>query len=332
MSPALTIDADPYAFVMDPARCALIIIDMQRDFLEPGGFGDMLGNDVALLRRTIAPTRLLLEAWRRAGLLVIHTREGHRADLSDLPRAKRIRGRGKLSIGDSGPMGRILVRGEVGHGIVADLTPIAGEPVIDKPGKGAFFATDLQADPAEQRHPADGRHRRDNGGLRAHDRAGGERSRLRLPRRRGLRRVVCSGVSGGRSRDDLRAGRNVRLGRAIRDGDRRDRWPAHGRTALTTAGLATTTHALGGRPKVRVAGRPEGGRERDGRRHRGGGTARASSTIQRAQRPCAIAKVAPGRSVFSLARSPPEARSLVDRSRHVLSDTFVTCHTTPRRH
>ncbi len=144
MSPALTIDADPYAFVMDPARCALIIIDMQRDFLEPGGFGDMLGNDVALLRRTIAPTRLLLEAWRRAGLLVIHTREGHRADLADLPRAKRIRGRGKLSIGDSGPMGRILVRGEVGHGIVADLTPIVGEPVIDKPGKGAFFATDLQ--------------------------------------------------------------------------------------------------------------------------------------------------------------------------------------------
>ena len=116
---------------------------MQRDFLEPGGFGEMLGNDVSQLRRTIAPNKALLAAWRAAGLSVIHTREGHRPDLSDLPPAKKIRGRSATGIGDPGPMGRILVRGEPGHDIIAELYPIAGEPVIDKPGKGAFHATDL---------------------------------------------------------------------------------------------------------------------------------------------------------------------------------------------
>jgi nicotinamidase-related amidase len=140
-----SVSAEPYAFDFDPARAALLIIDMQRDFLEPGGFGAMLGNDVSQLRRTIEPNRRLLKAWREAGLLVMHTREGHRPDLADLPMAKKIRGRSATCIGDAGPMGRILVRGEAGHDIIPELYPAAGEPVIDKPGKGAFFATDLHA-------------------------------------------------------------------------------------------------------------------------------------------------------------------------------------------
>ena len=139
------IEAAPYPFTFDPPHAALLIIDMQRDFLEPGGFGEMLGNDVSQLRRTIEPNRRLLAAWRAAGLMVIHTREGHRPDLADLPPAKKIRGRSATCIGDSGPMGRILVRGEAGHDIIPELYPAAGEPVIDKPGKGAFFATDLHA-------------------------------------------------------------------------------------------------------------------------------------------------------------------------------------------
>ena len=144
-SETMFIEAEPYPITLDAHRSALLIIDMQRDFLEPGGFGAMLGNDVSELRRTIEPSRRLLAAWRAAGLLVIHTREGHRPDLTDLPPAKKERGKGKLSIGDAGPMGRILVRGEPGHDIIAELAPMPGEPVIDKPGKGAFFATDLQA-------------------------------------------------------------------------------------------------------------------------------------------------------------------------------------------
>jgi nicotinamidase-related amidase len=141
----LTVAAEPYAFELKPAQCALVIIDMQRDFLEPGGFGEMLGNDVGQLRRTIQPNRRLLSAWRESGLLAIHTREGHRPDLADLPGAKKVRGHGAKTIGDDGPMGRILVRGEAGHDIIPELYPQAGEPVIDKPGKGAFFATDLHA-------------------------------------------------------------------------------------------------------------------------------------------------------------------------------------------
>ena len=140
-----TVAAAPYPFELEPARTALVIIDMQRDFLEPGGFGAALGNDVSRLRRTIAPTQRLLAAARAVNLLVIHTREGHRPDLADLPPAKRARGRFATGIGDPGPMGRILVRGEPGHDIIPELAPIAGEPVIDKPGKGAFFATDLGA-------------------------------------------------------------------------------------------------------------------------------------------------------------------------------------------
>lgn len=141
----LHIDAEPYTFELIPSKAALLIIDMQRDFLEPGGFGEMLGNDVSQLRRTIEPNRKLLAAWRKAGLQVLHTREGHRPDLTDLPPAKKIRGHSKTCIGDAGPMGRILVRGEAGHDIIPELYPLPNEPVIDKPGKGAFFATDLQA-------------------------------------------------------------------------------------------------------------------------------------------------------------------------------------------
>ena len=140
-----SVQAEPYEFGFDPRHCALLIIDMQRDFVEPGGFGEALGNDVSLLRKAIAPTRRVLDAARRKGLLVIHTREGHRADLSDLPQSKKLRGRLKAGIGDPGPMGRILVRGEHGHDIIDELKPAAGEPVVDKPGKGAFYATDLEA-------------------------------------------------------------------------------------------------------------------------------------------------------------------------------------------
>ena len=137
------VEAEPYPFDLDPAHASLVIIDMQRDFLEPGGFGAALGNDVSLLRRTIVPTKRLLQAVRAAGLSVIHTREGHRPDLADLPPAKKARGRLVAGIGDPGPMGRILVRGEPGHDIIPELYPLPWEPVVDKPGKGAFHATDL---------------------------------------------------------------------------------------------------------------------------------------------------------------------------------------------
>jgi biuret amidohydrolase len=139
------INAEPYPFDLDPVRASLLIIDMQRDFLEPGGFGAALGNDVSQLRRAIAPTRSLLKQARAAALTIIHTREGHRPDLADLPPAKKARGRLPVGIGDAGPMGRILVRGEPGHDIIPELYPLPGEPVVDKPGKGAFFATDLDA-------------------------------------------------------------------------------------------------------------------------------------------------------------------------------------------
>jgi nicotinamidase-related amidase len=139
----LSIPAEPYDFAFDPAATALLIIDMQRDFVDSGGFGELLGNDVAPLRKVIAPIRRVLEAWRARGLLSIHTREGHRPDLSDCPPAKRARGKLEIGIGDVGPLGRVLVRGEWGHDIVDELRPLPGEPVIDKPGKGSFYATDL---------------------------------------------------------------------------------------------------------------------------------------------------------------------------------------------
>jgi nicotinamidase-related amidase len=141
----ITVDAEPYPFEFAPATCALLIIDMQRDFLEPGGFGDILGNDISQLRRVIEPNQTLLAAWRSKGLQVLHTREGHRPDLGCLPPVKKVRGRNPTTIGDQGPMGRILIRGEVGHDIISELYPLPTEPIIDKPGKGAFWATDLHA-------------------------------------------------------------------------------------------------------------------------------------------------------------------------------------------
>ena len=139
-----TIPAEPYEFEGERASTALVIIDMQRDFVEPGGFGEALGNDVSPLRATIAPTRRVLERARKLGMMVVHTREGHRPDLTDCPPTKIARGRGKIKIGDAAAMGRLLVRGEHGHDIVPELYPVAGEPVIDKPGKVAFYATDLE--------------------------------------------------------------------------------------------------------------------------------------------------------------------------------------------
>ena len=141
----IVVEADPEPITIDPAKTALVIIDMQRDFLEPGGFGETLGNDVSLLKRAVEPCQAVLSLARRIGMLVIHTREGHRPDLSDAPKAKVERGAPALRIGAPGPMGRILIRGEAGHDIVRELYPIAGEPVIDKPGKGAFYATDLHS-------------------------------------------------------------------------------------------------------------------------------------------------------------------------------------------
>jgi nicotinamidase-related amidase len=133
------VDAQPTPFSFDLDSVALLVIDMQRDFLLPGGFGESLGNDVSQLRRTIEPLAALMAAWRAAGLPVIHTREGHEPDLSDCPPAKLARG----AIGQQGAFGRILIRGEYGHDIIDELQPIDGEAVVDKPGKGAFYATEL---------------------------------------------------------------------------------------------------------------------------------------------------------------------------------------------
>lgn len=139
----MKIDAQPFAYAFELPHTALVLIDMQRDFIEPGGFGETLGNDVSLLEAIVPATQAVLAAWRAAGGLVVHTREAHRPDLSDCPPAKRSRGNPRLRIGDPGPMGRILVAGEPGNQIIDALAPIEGELVIDKPGKGMFHATGL---------------------------------------------------------------------------------------------------------------------------------------------------------------------------------------------
>ena len=141
-----TIAAEPGPIAVDWGSTALLIIDMQRDFMEPGGFGETLGNDVSQLARAVQPIAAVLQAARETGMLVVHTREGHLPDLSDAPPAKIERGAPSLRIGDPGPMGRILIRGEAGHDIIPALYPVEGEIVIDKPGKGAFYATTLGAD------------------------------------------------------------------------------------------------------------------------------------------------------------------------------------------
>ena len=143
--PILPLPAEPYPYPLPATGLALIIIDMQRDFIEPGGFGDALGNDVGLLRSIIPNVKALQEAFRRCNLPIFQTVEGHLPDLSDCPPSKRDRGNGSLKIGDRGPMGRILVLGEPGNGIIPELAPLPDEVIIPKPGKGAFYATDLEA-------------------------------------------------------------------------------------------------------------------------------------------------------------------------------------------
>lgn len=137
------IDAQPFPFNFEPGTIALIVIDMQRDFAEPGGFGESLGNDVSRITAIVPAVSALIGGFRAAGLPVIHTMECHRPDLSDCPPAKRNRGTPALRIGDQGPMGRILIAGEPGTAILPEVAPVAGEMVIEKPGKGAFYATRL---------------------------------------------------------------------------------------------------------------------------------------------------------------------------------------------
>jgi nicotinamidase-related amidase len=140
-----TIAARPYAYAFEPARTAVVMIDMQRDFLEPGGFGALLGNDVATLRAIVPACVRLLARARAHGMTVIHTQEAHDAQLADCPPSKRARGRLACGIGDPGPLGRVLVAGEAGAGFVAELLPQPGDIVLRKPGKGAFHATGLDA-------------------------------------------------------------------------------------------------------------------------------------------------------------------------------------------
>lgn len=139
----LTVDAAPYPFAFDLQSTALVVIDMQRDFIEPGGFGDALGNDVSRLSAIIPTVAKLLDLCRGHGLTIIHTREAHKGDLSDCPPSKIARGNASVRIGEPGPMGRLLVRGEPGNQIVQQLEPMTGEWVIDKPGKGMFWNTGL---------------------------------------------------------------------------------------------------------------------------------------------------------------------------------------------
>ena len=138
-----TVEARPFAFEFEPASTAVLVIDMQRDFLEPGGFGESLGNDVSRLSAIVPAVARLLELCREAGIPVIHTKEVHKPDLSDCPPAKRNRGNPALKIGDPGPMGRILISGEEGSDIVPELAALPDELVIEKPGKGAFYRTPL---------------------------------------------------------------------------------------------------------------------------------------------------------------------------------------------
>ncbi|NJL02765.1 MAG: cysteine hydrolase [Spirulinaceae cyanobacterium SM2_1_0] len=141
----VAIAAQPYAYPLPAAsQIALVIIDMQRDFLEAAGFGESLGNDVSQLRAIVPTLQTLLAAFRERQLTVIHTRECHRADLADCPPAKRVRGNPRLRIGDRGPMGRILITGEPGNAIIPELAPLPEEWVLEKPGKGAFCRTDFE--------------------------------------------------------------------------------------------------------------------------------------------------------------------------------------------
>ncbi len=141
----IEIPAEPFAFKFDSAHAALVVIDMQRDFLEKGGFGETLGNDLTPVVEIVPTVAELIALFRAKGWPILHTRETHKSDLSDCPPAKRLRGKPSLRIGDPGPMGRILIRGEPGAEIVPECAPIAGEMVVDKPGKGMFYATEVEA-------------------------------------------------------------------------------------------------------------------------------------------------------------------------------------------
>ena len=142
---AIAVPAEPFPFALQPGAVALVVIDMQRDFIEPGGFGDALGNEVGRLAAIVPTVAALLALFRQKGWPVIHTRESHKPDLSDCPPAKRRRGHAAKRIGDAGAMGRILIRGEPGNAIVEACAPAPGEIVVDKPGKGMFWATDVHA-------------------------------------------------------------------------------------------------------------------------------------------------------------------------------------------
>ena len=141
----IEVKAEPVPFKLDPAHVALVVIDMQRDFVEHGGFGESLGNDVTLLQAIVPTVADLIALFRTRGWPILHTRESHLPDLSDCPPAKRERGEATLRIGDKGPMGRLLIRGEPGNAIIPQCAPAPGEMVLDKPGKGMFCNTDCEA-------------------------------------------------------------------------------------------------------------------------------------------------------------------------------------------
>lgn len=146
-----SIDAKPYPYALPDTPPALVIIDMQRDFIEAGGFGSALGNDVTLLQKIVPTVARVLKVARKLGLVIVHTREAHKPDLSDCPPAKRARGNCRIKIGDNGPMGRLLIDGQPGNEIITELKPKPGEYDLAKPGKGAFYATPLQ-DILQQHH------------------------------------------------------------------------------------------------------------------------------------------------------------------------------------
>ncbi|HEX4330346.1 MAG TPA: cysteine hydrolase [Burkholderiales bacterium] len=137
------VNAQPYAYEFEPAKTAVVMIDMQRDFILPGGFGETLGNNVALLAAIVPTAKKLLDTCRAARMTIIHTKECHRPDLADCPPSKLTRGNPTLRIGDAAAMGRILIDGEEGSDFVAELAPQPGDIVLTKPGKGAFYATPL---------------------------------------------------------------------------------------------------------------------------------------------------------------------------------------------
>ena len=232
----VTVEAQPYAFTFDPESTALVCIDFQRDFVEPGGFGESLGNDVSLLRSTIEPTQAVLAAFRGRGGMVIHTREGHRPDLADLFPSKRDRGNPSLRIGDEGPDGPAAraglarprhhprARSDQGRGRAGQARQ--GIVLRDRPGD----------DPAGPWHHAPRRHRRHHRGVRPEHRARGQRPGLRLPRPGRLHRLVLPRVLRGRPGHVQRAGRDCLLGRRLgrpavgHGGGQRGRFPAACRT------------------------------------------------------------------------------------------------------